>query len=115
MSATGNEAVTLEQVKMAMDSAGGGTPLKTITASDNVDDLRNFDDVGIYYRGEGGTISSIPAELKYTPFVLEVLPMRHIGAYWVMMQRCTGTSCNTYVRVMDSGNVWGAWHKITAN
>lgn len=115
MSATGDEVVTLKQLNMAMDSAGGGTPLKTITVSDNADDLRNFDDVGIYYRSGGGSIPGIPTGLKSAPMVLEVLPMWYTGEYWVMMQRCTGVSCNTYVRAIGSGNVWGAWKQLTPN
>ena len=113
MSATGDEVITLKQLNMAMDSAGGGTPLKTITVSDNADDLRNFDDVGIYYRSGGGSIPGIPSGPANGPFVLEVLPMWYTGEYWVMMQRCTALRGYTYIRTIDSGNVWGAWQKST--
>ena len=112
MSATGNEVVTLKQLKMAMDSVGGGILLKTITNSDNADDLRNISDVGVYYRSSGGTIHGAPTGLQSTPFVLEVLPMWYTGDYWVMMQRCTGVGGYTYVRTIDGSNTWSTWKPL---
>lgn len=112
MSATGNEVVTLKQLKMSMDSAGGGISLKTITYGTNVDNLRNISDVGVYYRSGGGTIQGVPSGLASTPFVLEVLPMWYTGSYWVMMQRCTGIGGNTYVRTIDNSNMWYVWQPL---
>lgn len=112
MSATGNEVVTLKQLKMAMDSAGGGIPLKTISRDDNADNLRNISDAGVYYRSGGGTIQGVPSGFQSTPFVLEVLPMWYTGDYWVTMQRCTGLGGYTYARTIDSNNTWSTWKKF---
>ena len=111
MSATGN--VTLKQLKMAMDSAGGGISLKTITRVDNADNLRDISDAGVYYRSGGGTIYGVPTGLQSGPFVLEVLPMWYTGHYWVMMQRCTGVEGYTYVRTTNSSNMWSAWKELS--
>lgn len=113
MSATGNEVVTLKQLKMAMDSAGGGISLKTITRDDNADNLRDISDAGVYYRSGGGTIRGVPAGLQSAPFVLEVLPIWHTGSYWVMMQRCTGIAGITYVRTIDTNNTWTIWQLLS--
>lgn len=58
MSATGNEVVTLSQLKEALNySSSSGIPLciKPLYQDVNIDSLGDINDAGIYYRAEGGT------------------------------------------------------------
>ena len=116
MSANGNEAVTLSQLKEAINQSsqsGIVMAIKPFYRSDNIDNLTDIGDTGIYYRVEGG---SYPGTLPFsgdTVFCVIVFPVMWSSSVQVMAQIIIYLSGGMYIRTTVAGGTWSTWKKYS--
>ena len=118
MSATGNEVVTLRQLKEAINQSsqsGIVMAIKPLYRDDNIDNLHNLSDTGIYYRAEGGSYSGTWPWSGSSAMCLEIYPLMSDfnDGVWRMVQRCTSLGGSLATRTMQSDGRWSVWYKFT--
>lgn len=116
MSANGNEAVTLSQLKEALSqSSHSGTTLalKPLYRSDNIDNLTDISDTGIYYRVEGGTYHGTLPFGGGTVFCVLVFPVTWITGNQIMGQIIVHLGGGMYIRTVKSDGTLSSWMKYS--
>lgn len=112
MSANGNEAVTLSQLKEALSqSSQSGTvmALKPLYRSDNIDNLTDISDTGIYYKVEGGTYQGTLPFGGSTPFCVLVLPIMWGVGIYLMCQILVANGAAMYIRMVEPDGRLSSW------
>lgn len=116
MSANGNEAVTLSQLKEAINqSSQSGTvlALKPLYRSDNIDNLTDIGDTGIYYRVEGGTYHGTLPFGGGTIFCVLVFPLMWTTSAQVMGQIIVYLGGGMYIRTVKPDGTLDSWLKYS--
>lgn len=116
MSANGNEAVTLSQLKEAISqSSQSGTTLaiKPLYRSDNIDNLTDISDTGIYYRAEGGTYDGTLPFGGGTGFCVLVFPLMWVSGNQVMVQILVHLGGGLHIRTVESDGTLSSWMKYS--
>lgn len=116
MSANGNEAVTLSQLKEALSqSSQSGTTLslKPLYRSDNIDNLTDISDTGIYYRVEGGTYHGTLPFGGGTVFCVIVFPVAWFSSMQMMGQIIIHLGGGMYIRTVESDGTLSSWMKYS--
>lgn len=112
MSANGNEAVTLSQLKEAISqSSQSGTTLaiKPLYRSDNIDNLTDISNTGIYYRAEGGTYDGTLPFGGGTGFCVLVFPVAWISNMQMMGQIIISNGGSMFIRTVESDGTRSNW------
>lgn len=112
MSANGNEAVTLSQLKEALSqSSQSGTTLaiKPLYRSDNIDNLNDISDTGIYYRVEGGTYHGTLPFGGGTVYCVIVFPVAWISNMQMMGQIIISNGGSMFIRTVKSDGTRSNW------
>lgn len=112
MSANGNEAVTLSQLKEAISqSSQSGTTLaiKPLYRSDNIDNLTDISDTGIYYRAESGTYDGTLPFGGGTGFCVLVFPVTWISNMQMMGQIIISNGGSMFIRTVESDGTRSNW------
>ena len=116
MSANGNEAVTLSQLKEALSqSSQSGTTLslKPLYRSDNIDNLTDISDTGIYYKVEGGTYQGTLPFGGSTPFCVLVFPIMWMASVHLMGQILVANGAAMYIRTVEPDGRLSSWMKYS--
>lgn len=116
MSANGNEAVTLSQLKEAINQSsqsGIVMAIKPFYRSDNIDNLTDISDTGIYYRVEGGSYHGTLPFGGGTVFCVIVFPVIWISGVQVMAQIIIYLGGGMYIRTVESDGTWSTWKKYS--
>ena len=116
MSANGNEAVTLSQLKEAISqSSQSGTTLalKPLYRSDNIDNLNDISDTGIYYKVEGGTYQGTLPFGGSTPFCVLVFPIMWMASIHLMGQILVANGAAMYIRTVEPDGRLSSWMKYS--
>lgn len=116
MSANGNEAVTLSQLKEAINQSsqsGIVMAIKPFYRSDNIDNLTDIGDTGIYYRVEGGQYQGTLPFGGTTVFGVLVLPLMWTSSVQVMVQILLPLGGGLYIRTIESDGTKGTWKKYS--
>lgn len=114
MSANGNEAVTLSQLKEAISqSSQSGTTLalKPLYRSDNIDNLTDISDTGIYYRAEGGTYYGTLPFGGGTAFCVLVFPLVWMSGMQMMAQILIHLGGGLHIRTIGPDGAWYTWQE----
>lgn len=116
MSANGNEAVTLSQLKEAISqSSQSGTvmALKPLYKSDNIDNLTDISDTGIYYRAEGGTYYGTLPFGGGTGFCVLVFPLVWMSGLQVMAQILIHLGGGLHIRTIRPDGTMDTWKEYS--
>ena len=116
MSANGNEAVTLSQLKEAINQSsqsGIVMALKPLYRSDNIDNLTDIGDTGIYYRVEGGEYQGTLPFGGQTVFCVIVFPVIWLSSAQLMAQIIISLGGGMYIRTVESDGTRSTWKKYS--
>ena len=119
MSANGNEAVTLSQLKEALNSSSSsGIPLciKPLYRDVNIDTLGDINDAGIYYRAEGGTYEGDwPwGASSFNMLIVAPYTSDFYNGSWYSVQFCVSEISNRIAfRCQDTDGTWEPWYELT--
>ncbi len=116
MSANGNEAVTLSQLKEAISQSsqsGIVMAIKPLYRSDNIDNLTDISDTGIYYRVEGGGYQGTLPFGDTTVFCVIVFPVMWSSIVQLMAQIIISLGGGMYIRTVESDGTRSTWKKYS--
>lgn len=116
MSANGNEAVTLSQLKEAINQSsqsGIVMAIKPFYRSDNIDNLTDIGDTGIYYRVEGGEYQGTLPFGGRTVFCVIVFPVMWSSSVQLMAQIIIFLGGGMYIRTVESDGTLSTWKKYS--
>lgn len=116
MSANGNEAVTLSQLKEAINQSsqsGIVMAIKPFYRSDNIDNLTDIGDTGIYYRVEGGQYQGTLPFGGQTIFCVLVFPVIWLSSVQLMAQIIISLGGGMYIRTVESDGTRSTWKKYS--
>lgn len=116
MSATGNEVVALSQLKEAISQSsqsGIVMAIKPLYRSDNIDNLTDISDTGIYYRVEGGTHHGTLPFGGGTVFCVLVFPLVWISGNQMMAQILIYLGGMMHIRTMESDGALSTWKQYS--
>lgn len=116
MSANGNEAVTLSQLKEAINQSsqsGIVMAIKPFYRSDNIDNLTDIGDTGIYYRVEGGEYQGTLPFGGTTVFCVIVFPVIWLSSVQLMAQIIISLGGGMYIRTVESDGTRSTWKKYS--
>lgn len=116
MSANGNEAVTLSQLKEAINQSsqsGIVMAIKPFYRSDNIDNLTDIGDTGIYYRVEGGQYQGTLPFGGGTVFCVIVFPVMWSSSVQLMAQIIIYLGGGMYIRTVESDGTRSTWKKYS--
>lgn len=116
MSANGNETVTLSQLKEALNQSsqsGIVMAIKPFYRSDNIDNLTDISDTGIYYRVEGGGYQGTLPFGGQTVFCVIVFPVMWSSSVQLMAQIIIALGGGMYIRTVESDGTRSTWKKYS--
>lgn len=116
MSANGNEAVTLSQLKEAINQSsqsGIVMAIKPFYRSDNIDNLTDIGDTGIYYRVEGGKYQGTLPFGGETVFCVIVFPVIWLSSVQLMAQIIIHLGGGMYIRTVESDGTRSTWKEYS--
>lgn len=116
MSANGNEAVTLSQLKEAINQnsqSGIVMAIKPFYRSDNIDNLTDISDTGIYYRVEGGQYQGTLPFGGETVFCVIVFPVIWLSSVQLMAQIIIYLGGGMYIRTVESDGTRSTWKEYS--